>query len=192
MGSFRTSGHDARWDFIDFLEQSDRDAAGTSRRPEGESVRRRADPSLPVPEPQRILRCGANRFASDDVFARHRMLADFDPDLPVGIEVAEGQMLALDTLDDATTDVLGFQHPCLQLLVRLRQQEIRARKFEESLDPQPVDNLVEGTGSWNLGKLVAAPVMHGHGGTIRHKLDIGITTGSADAEFVRAAQSDVA
>ena len=38
------------------------------------------------------------------------MRPDLDPDLPVGIETAEGKMFAFDTVDNAAADMLGVEH----------------------------------------------------------------------------------
>ena len=44
------------------------------------------------------------------------LLADLDPDLPVGVRVAEGEMIALDAVDDAVADVFGLDHVFRQFL----------------------------------------------------------------------------
>src|SRR5215207_6668555 len=123
--SFCNSGNDAHWNFINVLEESDRDAAGAFRGLERERIRRGADAGLPVPKPQRVLGRGTHRLARDDVFARHRSVADLNPDLPVGVEVSKGKMLTLYALDNAAANMLGLQHPRHKLVVGLRQQEIR-------------------------------------------------------------------
>src|SRR3954471_16528630 len=87
---------------------------------------------------------------------------------------------------------LASSTPGHQFLVGLRQQEIGAGKLNRSLGPKPVDDLVKRAGSRNLGIPVAAPVVHGHGGAVRHKLDVGVAAGPADAELVRAAHDDIA
>src|SRR6185436_242935 len=118
--------------------------------------------------------------------------ADFDPDLPVGLEITEGQMLAFDTLDDAAADMLGLEHPRHEFLIGFRQQEIGSGKFKRSVAPEPVDNLVEGAAPGNLREAIAAAVMDGHAGAVRYEFDIGIATGATDAELIRAAHGDIA
>ena len=65
---------------------------------------------LPVLDAQRVLRRFADALAGDDVFARDRLGAGFDPDLPVGFQVAECQVVALDAIDDALADHGGLDH----------------------------------------------------------------------------------
>src|SRR5215207_1176947 len=51
---------------------------------------------LPLAQTQRVLRGSCNRLACDHVLSRSRFVTGFNPDLPIRIDVAECQVLALD------------------------------------------------------------------------------------------------
>src|SRR5450432_396087 len=79
----------------------------TCRGLERKRVGRRRRVRFPVLDTKCILRSAGYRLAGDDIFARDRTGADLEPYLPVDIEIAEGEMLALDAVDDPDADMLG-------------------------------------------------------------------------------------
>ena len=70
------------------------------------------------------------------------LLADLHPELPVGIGVAEGEMLAFHAVDDAAADMLGFQDAGHEDVVGVRQQQVGARQRDAMPCPQGLDQLV--------------------------------------------------
>src|SRR3974390_2039788 len=56
---------------------------------------------LEIRDTKRVLRTARHSLRGDDVLVRNRPRADLDPDLPVGVLAAEGEMLAFDTIDHA-------------------------------------------------------------------------------------------
>jgi hypothetical protein len=56
---------------------------------------------LPFLDAQGVLRPLGHAFGGDHIFARDRPGAGFDPNLPIGIDVAECQVIAFDAVDDA-------------------------------------------------------------------------------------------
>ena len=121
-----------------------------------------------------------------------RPLSGLDPQLPVRVRIAEREVLTLDALDDPAPDVLGFENTRRELVIGLRQQEIRARDLDHELGPELVDDLVEGSRGGNLSEPFVVLVGQGEILAVGHKLDVGIASGPADAEFVRPAQRRLA
>ena len=78
-------------------------------------------------------------FASDDTFARYRTRADFHPDLPVGVRILKGEMLALD----AMADMLGIDDVRHQDIISVGEQKICTRQLNGQLVPQAVDQLID-------------------------------------------------
>ena len=72
------------------------------RRLEREAVGADLRVGPPFLDAKRVLRRSRHGLAGDDVLARNRTVAGLDPDLPVGLRRAEGEMLALDAVDDAS------------------------------------------------------------------------------------------
>src|ERR1019366_2448225 len=79
------------------------------RRLEHERFRAGLHVRFPIPYDQRVLRRARLRLARDHILARDWSVADLDPELPVGVIVAERQMLTLETVDDASADVHAVQ-----------------------------------------------------------------------------------
>ena len=99
--------HDAVGDFIDVGEGADCDLGRARRRVERKRIRLGLDVRSPVPDAKRVLRRSGDRLAGDDILARNGAGADLDPKLPVGVGIAEGQVIALDAVDHPVADMLG-------------------------------------------------------------------------------------
>src|SRR5215472_12072486 len=82
----------------------------TCRRRELECSSVRLGIGFPVAYQERVFRRLPHRLAGDYIFARNRVRAGLDPQLPVDVRVAKHKMLALDTSDDADAQVLRLNH----------------------------------------------------------------------------------
>ena len=92
----------------------DNDARSTREVPLG-GVKSKTCEAMAMPAFQSVNRkvyLGSRRqgLASDDVFSRQGTFARLDPDLPVRVEVAEGQMIALDPVHDALANHPAFEN----------------------------------------------------------------------------------
>ena len=96
----------------------------------------------------RSVYCGASRdpLAGDDVFSRDRLRARFDPDLPVGVDVAERQMIAFNAVDDALADHGGVDHVRHHDVEYVGEQQIGARSYHAVLLTQHIDQFLGGAG----------------------------------------------
>jgi hypothetical protein len=75
-----------------------------------------------------------------------------DPDLPVDLARAEGQVIAFHAADDAAAQVLDLGNLGHQLLVRIRHRQVRARHRPAVFVAQDVDQLADRAGRLDLGK----------------------------------------
>src|SRR6516164_514529 len=91
---------------------------------ERERAGARSKVGLPIRDVNPVLRRTSQRLARYDVLARDRIWSELHPYLPVNIEIAECQMLAFDSIDDASTNILCLNDAIHQGVVRLGQQQI--------------------------------------------------------------------
>ena len=75
-----------------------------------------------------------------------RARAGLDPDLPIGVGVAERQMLAFHAVDDARADVLGVDHVRHQLLIGVADEKVGPRHGAARCGLQHIDDVVDCAG----------------------------------------------
>ena len=176
----------------------DNDARSTREVPLG-GVKLKTSEAIAIPAFQSLsrkvyLRSGRHGLACDDVLPWQRALARLDPDLPVCVEIAEGQMIALDPIDDAHADHPAFKNARGQLLESVREQEVGTGNLDGKVTAQPVDQLVEAAPLLNLhlGELPGVAVMHGDRRAVRDDFHVRIASRAAHAELVGSCKGDVA
>ena len=98
-------------------------------------------------------------LAGNDQLARNRLVAGLDPQLPVGILVAEGKVLAFDAADHATADMFGLQHAGDQGLIDVGQEQVGAGENEALAGTQDIDQRIDGLWPLELGVEVAPASM---------------------------------
>ena len=128
----------SRRQFIEFAKVIGVELLRSLRRREGEGIRNSADPSLPLLDPKGILRSAVHGLARDHHFARYRRLAGFDPELPVGVEVAKSQVLAFLAVDHPAANVLGLHHIGDENVIGLRQEKVTARQGNAMTRPERI------------------------------------------------------
>ena len=112
------------------------------------AARRRA--GLPVANVHRELRGLVDALAGDHIAAGVGFVALRDPDLPVGVLGAEGEMIALLSADHAAAEILHVGDVGHQRIVDIRLQQVGTRKLPVELVPQLVDQLVDRAGHFGL------------------------------------------
>ena len=133
-------------------------------------------------------------LAGDDVFSRQGAFAGLDPDLPVRVEVAEGQMIAFDPVHDPLANHPAFENARGQLLEGVREQEVGSGNLDGQGHCAAWPPVVEAAPALNLhlGELPAIAVMHSDSRAVRHDFYVCIAARAAHAELVGSSQRDLA
>ena len=114
------------------------------------------------------------------------MIARFDPYLPVGIEGAKREVLALYAFDHSLPDMLGIENPVHHLIIGVGQKEIGARHVDRIFVSQEIDKLIDGAGGVGLNIGVHVLAEDRDRCAVENELDIGIAAGAGGVELVGA------
>jgi hypothetical protein len=125
--------------FVEPDERIGAELCRSGRRDEREGIRRRRDVGFKVLDAKSVLRCVVQGLAGDHQFARDGPFTHLHPELPVRIEIAESEVLALQAIDDATADMLGFLDPGNEDVIGIRQEKVCARQRDTMAQPQGFD-----------------------------------------------------
>ena len=162
------------------------------RRLKSEDVGTKFYVCLPILDNQRVLRCGGCRFAGYDKFAWDGAVSRLHPELPIGVLITKGKMLALNAVDHSLANMLRSDDVRHQRLIRIRNQKIGARQLKSPLVSQEIDELIDRAWSIRLRIGIEILAKHRDGLAIEGKLDIGITARSTGTELVGTAEQQLA
>src|SRR3974390_2388743 len=173
LSSFFRSGCFALWDFVEVAQIGDSNLLRPRRRRETEGVSCNWRISAKLPDAQGVLRRAGDRLAGDDVFVRDRTGPGLDPDLPVGVGRPEREMLALDAIDHAATDMLCVIDAVHQIVIRTAHEQVRSRHGHAVLIPQLSDKLVERARYLDARVGILALAEQGRGLAVDPQLKVG-------------------
>ena len=94
--------------FINVYEIAQGHLFGALRRLESKDIGWHLRP--PLFDSKRVLRRAGQGLAGDHILAWYRIGANLDPNLPIGVHVAECEMLALNAIDDADADMFRLDN----------------------------------------------------------------------------------
>ena|ERR1700740_2658263 len=92
-----------------------------------------------------MLYCGPPGTVREVMLKRGIGLAALcDPDLEIDLLLAERQIVAFDTANHAAAEILYVGHVARQIVIGIRQQQVRGRHRSFELLLQVIDELVDG------------------------------------------------
>jgi hypothetical protein len=160
-----------RGDLVDIAETGKVDLLGACRRLEREDVGSHRV-RFEVLDADRVLRRACGALRRDDILARDRARADLDPDLPVGLLIAESQMLALDAVDDALSDMSALVCLACQCAENIAEKQVRARHCDREFVPELLDQAVHRAGHVGLRVRTDVLAENGKGLAVVGQFDI--------------------